>query len=276
MVFLLAGFIQFSQAQEWRNNLPQNKLKNHTLTLKDYQQAFAKYWSGERLKEAPAGENEIRDENYEKFKRWEWYWETRVTPGTGAFPQGNAWDVFKQYMAGLPKEIRAQDKGNWVSDGPNQSGGGYSGLGRVNCVAFSPVDTNTLYVGTASGGVWKTSDLGGHWTPLGDFNMSLGVADIVVENNGGDDIVYLGTGDKDHWDTYSIGVLKSIDGGQTWKKTGLDWNQNYHGMIYRVLKDPDDDNTLYVSTNKGLFKTTNGGDTFNMIDAHHFREIEFQ
>ncbi|GMT44459.1 MAG: glycosyl hydrolase [bacterium] len=276
LVFLLAGFIQISQAQEWRHNLPQNKQKNHTLTLKDYQKAFAKYWSKGRMKEAPKGENKVRDENYEKFKRWEWYWETRVTPGTEAFPQKNAWDVFKQYMANLPKEIQAQDKGNWVSDGPNQTTGGYAGLGRVNSVAFSPVDTNTLYVGTASGGVWKTSDLGGHWTPLGDFNMSLGVADIVVENNGGDDIVYLGTGDKDHWDTYSIGVLKSIDGGQTWKKTGLDWNQNYYGMVYRILKDPGNDNTLYVSTNKGLFKTTDGGDTFNRIDAHHFRDIKFQ
>ena len=275
-VFLLAGFIQFSQAQVWRNNLPQNKLKNHTLTLKDYQHAFAKYWSKEQFKEVPAGENEVRDENYEKFKRWEWYWETRVTPGTEAFPQKNAWDVFKQYMTGLPKEIQTLDKGNWVSDGPNQTKGGYAGLGRVNCVAFSPGDTNTLYVGAASGGVWKTTDLGGHWTPLGDFNMALGVADIVVENHGGDDIVYLGTGDKDHWDTYSIGVLKSIDGGQTWKKTGLTWKQSYYGMVYRVLKDPDDDNTLYVSTNKGLFKTTDGGDTFNMIDAHHFRDIKFQ
>ena len=179
-------------------------------------------------------------------------------------------------MAGLPKEIQAQDKGNWVNDGPNQTKGGYSGLGRVNSVAFSPADTNTLYVGTASGGVWKTSDLGGHWTPLGDFNMALGVADIVVENHGGADIVYLGTGDKDHWDTYSIGVLKSIDGGLTWKKTGLAWKQSYYGMVYRILKDPDNDNTLYVSTNKGLFKTIDGGTTFNMIDAHHFRDIKFQ
>ncbi len=279
LVFLLAGFIQFSQAQEWRNNLSQNKLKNHMLTLKDYQQAFAKYWNQEKMKETKAEkdvENEIRDENYEKFKRWEWYWETRVTPGTGAFPKTTAWDVFKQYMVSQPKDIQKNSAGNWVSIGPVQTLGGYHGLGRVNCVAFSPVDTNTLYVGTASGGVWKTTDLGGHWTPLGDFNMALGVADIVVENHGGQDIVYLGTGDKDHWDTYSIGVLKSLDGGQTWKKTGLTWKQSDYGMVYDILKDPNDDNTLWVSTNKGLYKTTDGGDTFNMIDDHHFRDIEFQ
>ncbi len=276
LTFLLAGIIHYSQAQEWKNNLPQSKLKNHTLTLKDYQQAFAKYWNKEKVKEAPKEENEVRDENYEKFKRWEWYWQTRVTPGTETFPQTTAWDVFKQYMANQPEKIQQNTAGNWVSAGPHQTPGGYAGLGRINCIAFSPVDTNTLYVGTASGGAWKTTDLGGQWTPLGDFNMTLGVASMVVENHGGQDIVYLGTGDKDHWDTYSIGVLKSVDGGQTWQKTGLSWKFTDYAMVYRILKDPNDDNTLYVSTNKGLFKTTDGGVKFNLIDAHHFRDIEFQ
>ncbi len=276
LIFLLAGFGHYVQAQEWKNYLPQNKVKNHSLTLKDYQQAFAKYWNRKTVKEAPLSKNEVRDENYEKFKRWEWYWETRVTPGTETFPKTTAWDVFKRYMARQPISIQQMSAGNWVSDGPSQTRGGYAGLGRVNCVAFSPVDTNTLYVGTAAGGVWKTTDLGGHWTPLGDFNMSLGVADILVENQGGQDIVYLGTGDKDHWDTYSVGVLKSVDGGQTWQKTGLTWPGTNQEMVYRILKDPNDDNTLWVSTNKGLFKTTDGGVTFNLIDAHHFREIEFQ
>jgi len=276
IILLFVGFIHYAQAQEWKKNLPQSKVKSHTLTLKDYQLAFAKYWNQGKVKAAPKAENEVRDENYEKFKRWEWYWESRVAPETEAFPKTTAWDVFKQYMANQPKAIQQKAIGNWVSVGPDKTPGGYAGLGRVNCVAFSPVDTNTLYVGTAAGGVWKTTDLGEHWTPLGDFNMALGVADIVVENHGGQDIVYLGTGDKDHWDTYSVGVLKSIDGGQTWQKTGLDWKLTNQGMVYRILKDPNDDNTLWVSTNKGLFKTTNGGVTFNLIDAHHFREIEFQ
>ena len=275
LTFLLFGSIQYSQAQEWKRYLPQDKVKNNTLTLKDYQQAFAKYWNEEKVKETPKEENEVRDENYEKFKRWEWYWETRVTPGAEAFPKTTAWDVYQQYMAAQPKDIQQIAAGNWVSMGPDQTIGGYAGLGRINCVAFSPLDTNTLYVGAASGGVWKTTDLGEHWTPLGDFNMALGVADIVVENHGGEDIIFLGTGDKDHWDTYSIGVLKSVDGGQTWNTTGLSWDLTNYGMVYRILKDPDDDNILFVATNKGLYKTTNGGDSFTLIDDHHFREIEF-
>ena len=274
--FLMVSFIPYAQAQEWKQFLPENKVKNHTLTLKDYQKAFARYWNGEKVKEALKSENEVRDENYEKFKRWEWYWETRVNPVTGVFPKTTAWDVYKQYMAQQPAQIRNSSQGNWVSMGPDKTPGGYAGLGRLNCVAFSPVDTNTLYVGAAAGGVWKTTNLGQTWTPLGDFNNALGVADIVVENHGGQDIVFLGTGDKDHWDTYSIGVLKSTDGGQTWNKTGLSWKLTDYGMVYRILKDPNDDNTLWVSTNKGLFKTTDGGVTFRLIDGHHFREIEFQ
>jgi len=278
IVFLFLFSFQALQAQEWKRFLPENKVKNHTLTLKDYQKAFSQYWQGEKMKETEAEkevEDEIKDENYEKFKRWEWYWETRVDPKTKAFPKTTAWDIYQRYLKHREKSALVYDNGNWINIGPNQTPGGYAGLGRVNCVAFSPVDTTTLYIGAASGGVWKTTDLGKTWTPLGDFNMALGVADIVVENEGGQDIVYLGTGDKDHWDTYSVGVLKSTDGGKTWQKTGLTWKYTDYAMVYRILKDPDDDNTLYVSTNKGLYKTTDAGATFQRIDAHHFREIEF-
>jgi photosystem II stability/assembly factor-like uncharacterized protein/PKD repeat protein len=276
-LLLLAGSSIFStlQAQEWLKELPKTKMQKQ-LTLKDYQKAFYTH-----LKEAKSEEmnreeeNEVLDENYEKFKRWEWFWESRVDPTTGAFPQQDAYTVFKTYKAEHAKDF-LKSAGNWTSIGPVSSLGGYAGLGRINCVAFSPVDTSVLYVGSASGGAWKTTDAGANWTPLGDFNNALGVADMVVVNEGGEDIVYLGTGDKDHWDTYSIGVMKSTDGGQTWNKTGLSWEQRQYGMIYRLLLDPNDHNTLYAASNGGLFKTTNAGQTWSLINSRHLRDIEFQ
>ena len=275
LLFIGSGILSPLQGQEWMKKMPNTKSRNE-LSLKDFQNAFYTYF-----KEAKAGEvnnkeeNEVLDENYEKFKRWEWFWESRVDPKTGAFPEQDAYTVFKSFQAQHPKEF-LNTAGNWTSIGPTSSLGGYAGLGRINCVAFSPVDTSVIYVGSASGGAWKTTDAGDNWTPLGDFNNALGVADMVVINEGGDDIIYLGTGDKDHWDTYSVGVLKSTDGGQTWNTTGLNWQQHQYGMIYRLLVDPVDNHTLYAASNGGLFKTTNAGQSWNKINNLHLRDIEFQ
>jgi len=257
-------------------NLPQAKLRNHTLTLKDYQTAFMKYWNKEALKEKKARVgHEILDESYEKFKRWEWYWEPRVDLKTGAFPKETAYQVYQQFLLKHP-HTKATTANSWTSDGPFTTMGGYAGLGRINCVAFNPVDTNTLYIGSASGGVWKTTNLGKNWKPVGDFNNALGVAGLVVVNTGGQDIVYLATGDKDHYDTYSVGVLKSTDGGSTWNTTGLSWKTNQYKMIYKLLLDPKSNTTLYAASNAGLFKTTDGASNWARISTIIFRDIEFQ
>ncbi|MBN2637568.1 MAG: T9SS type A sorting domain-containing protein [Bacteroidales bacterium] len=277
-LILLVLFVRPAvHAQEWIKNLPQNKTKQQ-LTLPDYQNAFDKYWNEEEKKGVgfkEDAESEIRDENYEKYKRWEWYWETRVDPTTGLFPVQDAWDVYQEFKQSHPL-VQEVSSFPWTSEGPTQTPGGYAGLGRVNCVAFSPGDTNTLYVGSASGGVWKTTDLGTHWTPTGDFNTVLGVSDILVTNQGGADIVYLSTGDKDHFDTYSVGVLKSTDGGLTWNKTGLSADASMHLIIYKLMFAPSDDNTLYAATNAGLYKSVNGAASWSQLSSSIFRNIEFQ
>lgn len=278
LLILVAGvlFTIPVHAQAWLKSLPQNKVKNHTLTLKDYQKAFMEHWNEFALKEKEAKEeHEVLDENYEKFKRWEWYWEPRVDFKTGAFPTVTAYQVYQKYLLTHPRS-KAATANAWTSVGPTTTPGGYAGLGRINCVAFSPVDTSTLYVGSASGGIWKTTDLGAHWTPVGDFNNALGVAGIVVVNTGGTDIVYLATGDKDHYDTYSVGVLKSTDAGATWDTTGLSWKTSQYRMIYKLLLDPNNNNTLYAATSIGLYKTTDGAATWSLINSQIFRNIVFQ
>lgn len=278
-LLLLLASIAFTipvRGQAWLKDLPQNKVKNHTLTLKDYQSAFMKHWNTLALKEKKAKEeNKILDENYEKFKRWEWYWETRVNPKTGAFPKVTAFDVYKKYLLTHP-QTKATTAYPWTSDGPTKALGGYAGLGRINCVAFSPIDTNTLYVGSASGGIWKTTNLGYSWTPVGDFNNVLGVASMVVVNTGGQDIIYLATGDKDHYDTYSVGVLKSTDGGATWNTTGLSWKASNYRIIYKLLVDPNNNTTLYAATSNGLYLTTDGASTWTRISSLSFRDIDYQ
>ena len=168
--------------------------------------------------------------------------------------------------------------------GPSYTSGGYAGLGRLNCVAFRPGDANTLYVGAASGGIWKTSNGGSTWTPLGDNNTVLGVSDIIVIA-GTPDVLYIATGDKDGgsmWslgggqfnDNNSVGVLKSTDGGATWSTTGLSWTASLNRTVSRLLKDPGNNSVLYAATSIGIYKTADAGASWTLQQSGSFIDME--
>ena len=123
---------------------------------------------------------------------------------------------------------------NWTNLGPNTTSGGYAGLGRINCVAFHPTNSNIMWVGSPGGGLWKTTDGGNNWTTNFDNAVVLGVSSIVVHPTT-PNIMYIATGDGDGSDTYSVGILKSTDGGVTWQTTGLNWNVSQGRRIRKIL-----------------------------------------
>jgi PKD repeat protein len=278
-IFMLTIFIsQTSFSQPWKSNLPQDKVENETLTFFDYQKAFYDYWEPYHIENGYyINENgeKVKASGWKQFKRWEEYWEGRVDPVTGEFPEKTAWQYYQEYLKEYPDASRSTS-GNWTSMGPSTTGGGYAGLGRLNCVAFRPGDPSTIYVGSPSGGIWKTADAGSSWTCLSDDNASLGVSDIVVQSTAYDDIIYIATGDRDASDTYSVGVLKSTDGGATWNTTGLSWTQNQQRRINRLLCDPNNNYLLYAATTNGLYKTTDGGTNWTLLTGTNFIDLEFK
>src|SRR5215472_3363822 len=94
--------------------------------------------------------------------------------------------------------------------------------GRVTALAVHPSDANTVYLGAAEGGVWKTTDGGAHWRPIFDFEDSLAIGSIAIDPQHSNTI-YVGTGDDQvnfGFNTlYGDGIYKSIDGGATWRHT---------------------------------------------------------
>ena len=112
------------------------------------------------------------------------------------------------------------------------SGGGGSGSpttsGRVTAIAVDPSDPNgeTVYIGGAAGGVWKTTDGGTTWKSLTDTQPSLAVGSIAIDPNsctpGPCQTIYVGTGEENfNGDAfYGAGILKSTDGGNTWMQLG--------------------------------------------------------
>lgn len=222
---------------------------------------------------------------YTPYKRWEWFWEQRVGR-SGEFPSGNArWEAWAQYQAAHPEDATLDSAANWRAMGPFSTSSGYAGLGRINCIAFHPTNKNTFWIGTPSGGVWKTTNFGESWTTAFDANPVLGVSDIVISRNN-PQLMYIATGDGDGGsfasyqslsggDNNSIGVLKSFNGGGTWSATGLSWSASEQALIRRILMHPEDEDILFAASTKGIYKTTDAGVTWTLTQEGVFTDIAF-
>jgi len=136
--FVVFSFISTLSAQEWKDYLTEDKVENGTLSLWDYQKAFNQYWDAYDVVDGYYlldGEKQ-KAFGWKQFRRWEWFWESRVDPVTGAFPNKTALDVFNEFNAG--RSINTSS-GNWSSMGPTSTSGGYAGLGRLQQVVAMPV-----------------------------------------------------------------------------------------------------------------------------------------
>ncbi|MFA5417482.1 MAG: PKD domain-containing protein [Bacteroidales bacterium] len=257
---LILGILLFNlvHPQEWTIKLEEKRKLNHELTFFDYQDAFYEWCEEKKVQEGFIDNNGVKEKvsGWKQFKRWEWYWETRINAKTGEFPKTTAHLELRKNQEKYPDQNR--NFGNWSSLGPfetNEIDGNGDGLGRVNCVAFHS-DPNIIYIGSPSGGLWKTTDGGVSWTVLTDENEVLGVSAILAIPGEPYDIIYIGTGDRDSGDNIGIGVLKSLDGGNTWQNTGLSFETT---ITNSLVHDPVDQNIIYAGTENGIYKSTDAG-----------------
>jgi len=139
--------------------------------------------------------------------------------------------------------------------------------GRVTDLAVNPENSSEFYVGYASGGVWHTINNGTTFTPILDNSQTQNVGDIAVDWN--TKTIWVGTGENNSSrSSYSgVGLLKSIDNGETWEFSGLP--ESHH--IGRILINPNNANELVVgvtgylystSAERGIYKTIDGGKTW--------------
>jgi photosystem II stability/assembly factor-like uncharacterized protein len=145
--------------------------------------------------------------------------------------------------------------------------------GRVTDVAVvAPKGKNyTIYVASASGGVWKTENEGVTWTPIFENQVTAAVGDIALAPSD-PNIVWVGTGEPNIFRSSQagIGVFKSADGGKTWAHMGLpDTN-----TISRIVVHPTNPDIVYVAAGghewtknaeRGVFKTTDGGKSWDRV-----------
>lgn len=273
LLLILSFFTVQLNAQQWTEKLPEKG----TYTFFDYQKAFNDYWEPFQVKNGYFFENGEKQKapGWKQFKRWEYFWVNRVDQKTGEFPKVELTKIYQEYV--LDKQNGRSESGDWVSLGPNSSPGGYAGIGRINCVQFHPTNANTFWIGAPAGGIWVTQNGGISWDILNNNTDVIGVSDIVIPSDyATSGTIYIATGDRDHWDNRSIGVLKSTDQGATWQATGLAFTVSQGENTYRMLLDPTNNQTILAATTDGLYKTTDGGTNWAKLTTYEFIDMEYK
>jgi photosystem II stability/assembly factor-like uncharacterized protein len=143
--------------------------------------------------------------------------------------------------------------------------------GRVTAIAVNLSNTNIIFAGTASGGIWKSSDEGTSWTPIFEDKKAASIGALAIYQKN-PDIIWAGTGEGNPRNSVSggYGLYKSIDGGRSWKDMGLHKTRHIH----RIITHPDNPDIVYVGAigspwgahpERGVYKTTDGGKTWDQI-----------
>lgn len=149
---------------------------------------------------------------------------------------------------------------------------GPSGMsGRIVAIDAVHKNPSIIYLGAASGGIWKTENAGADWKPIFDDQPIINIGSLAIQQSN-PSVVWAGTGEGNPRNSLNIGegIYKSLDAGKTWKRMGLEKTRNIH----RVIIDPNDPNTVYAAAignpyaqhpERGVYKTTDGGETWNRI-----------
>ena len=143
--------------------------------------------------------------------------------------------------------------------------------GRIASIDAVKDDPNIIYVGTATGGVWKSTNNGVSWMPIFDEQDASSIGDVAICPSN-PNIVWVGTGESNVRNSAGVGrgIFKSLDAGKTWTRMGLEKTEK----IARIVLHPTDPNVAYAAAlgttwgenpERGVFKTTDGGKSWQKI-----------
>lgn len=174
-------------------------------------------------------------------------------------------------VSGFLSHVQAQDLDAFIEGMQVRHIGPGAMSGRVTTIDVERNRPEIIYIGTASGGLWRSETAGVEWEPLFDDQptQSIGAVALAPSNP---DVIWVGTGEGNPRNSHSSGrgVFRSIDGGDTWMMMGLENTHNIH----RIIIHPTDHRTVWVgvtgtawgdSPNRGVYKTTDAGKTWEHV-----------
>lgn len=205
---------------------------------------------------------------FKPYMRFKSFMEPRLSDDGNMIP-GVRWEAFQQLQQMV--QDRGQSGPTWFNLGPANV------AGRVLCIEVHPENSDIVFAGFASGGLWKTTDSGANWTPLGDFLPTLAVGALEIDVNN-PDRMWMATGEG--WGNvdavHGVGLLVSTDGGDNWDLTGLNYDISQGVDLYEIEYNPAT-GTLLVGADNGLWRSTDGGDTWTeVMTLGQWKDVELK
>jgi len=169
------------------------------------------------------------------------------------------------------QEAMETSNDQWQCIGPidydhDAAGRSYApGSAHVYTIEQAPSNANTLYAGTATAGLYKSTDYGAAWTAVTPNLMVNSVRAVAIDFSN-DQVVYFGGGGF---------IYKSSNGGTTWIPTGDADFQNEGRSANDIVMHPSNNNRLFLCAEEGLFQTNDGGTSWNLLEAGTWQELAF-
>jgi photosystem II stability/assembly factor-like uncharacterized protein len=234
---------------------------------------------------AASGPEHDQDDLMLPMKRNLWFQQQRAYPNAH-IPRGAYWrsQVQKQMLVArhsallraMSATVAAQADPfsgvTWTPDGPAPAAAYYGPTpysGRATAIAVHPTDPNTVYLGTAAGGVWKTTDGGQTWTQLTDSQASLAIGAVAIDPNN-PNTIFVGTGEPDFSadSYYGQGLLKSTDAGATWTLIRTPFTSGDTAPDFtQIAVQPGNSNVVLAGNLAGLYRSADGGNTWAPVIA---------
>jgi photosystem II stability/assembly factor-like uncharacterized protein len=223
------------------------------------------------LSRVSSGEAEKAEAKTEALEGLQWMNRARAYPNVDI--PNDAYTIARNQFNARFSNQQSVASGTWTSIGPNNVGG------RTLCVAIDPTDTNKIWLGSAGGGLWKSTTGGmgvNAWTYVPVGFPVIGVSTIAINPNNPNEM-YIGTGetynpgsygvgitDRTTRGSYGMGILKSTDGGVTWAPS-LNWSYQQQRGIWEIVINPLRPQTVFAATTEGIYKSTDAGANWTQV-----------
>lgn len=212
------------------------------------EKAIEKYYTPERKNSAA----------YKQMERWKYFHRRRMKANGQLYSHSALVKQIRQYRQRYGARAANCQNGNWTETGPIDIPNRDNGIGRVSAIVFDRNYVYRIYLGSPSGGIWKSENMGRDWENISNFPARLGVS-AVIQPYWAINTLLIGTGDRDRGHVPGLGVWKSTDGGQTWFPSNSGMGEI---TVNDLIHDFSNQHVIIAAAGNGCFRSTDLGKTW--------------